>query len=502
MSKKPRSAIEPTREQNFADWYQQVIKASELAENSPTRGCMTIKPWGYAIWERMQRLLDDQIKACDVENIYCPLLIPLSFFNKEAGHVDGFATECAVVTHHRLVKEGAELVPAGKLTEPLVVRPTSETLFGELFSRWIQSYRDLPCQLNQWANVMRWEMRPRAFLRSAEFLWQEGHTAHETESQAKDMASRMAALYQRFFTDVLAIPTVLGEKTAHERFAGGDVTHTLEALMQDGKALQAATSHCLGQNFARSFDVTYQDRSGQQQHVWNTSWGVTTRMIGALVMVHSDDDGCCLPPRIAPKQVVVIPIKHKQEHHAAVDGYVQQITQMLRCDAFGEPLRVHVDHRDMTGGEKKWSWIKKGVPLILEVGYREVNEGTVAVITRSNMAKQLWPVSELSERVVNGLASIQDHYLSEAKKKMLAQTERVTDPERWQQILVDKSRGFFLVPWSNVESHEKALHQHQFTIRALIDVQHPFYQEMALSEQRCIATGQRTALWALVSQAY
>ncbi len=503
MAKQKRTAIEPTREANFPEWYQQVIKSADMAENSSTRGCMVIKPWGYAIWEKAQRMLDDRIKDHGAENIYGPLLIPLSFFNKEAEHVKGFATECAVVTHHRLVEEDGQLVPDGKLAEPLVVRPTSETVFGELFSRWIQSYRDLPCKLNQWANVMRWEMRPRMFLRTAEFLWQEGHTAHETKEEASSMAKDMAFAYEQFFHDVLAIPVVLGEKSAIETFAGAQVTYSLEALMQDGKALQACTSHFLGQNFSRGFSVTYQTQHGGIEHVWNTSWGVSTRMIGGLIMVHSDDDGLRLPPRIAPQQIVILPIKHKSEHHAAVDGYVAQLQQALHADVFGERCRVRVDDRPIAGGEKKWDWIKKGVPILLEVGLREAESGTVSCVLRHDLGKRIQlGLKGIAATCFDYLHVIQNHYLQQALAYRHDMTEVVTDQHRWDRIKKKKSRGFFLVPWAGDDPDERALQVAQMSIRVILSPQDAFYQEYACYRAECIVTGKMTEKWALVAQAY
>ena len=303
-----KTAITPTRDQNFAEWYQQVTKHADMAENSPVRGCMVIRPWGYAIWQNIQKILDIEFEATGHENIYCPLLIPKSFIEREAKHVEGFAKECAVVTHHRLKQaEDGSLQPDGELAEPLVIRPTSETIIGEMFAKWIQSHRDLPLLTNQWANIVRWEMRTRIFLRTSEFLWQEGHTAHADENEAKAEALKMLEVYREFSEDVLAVPVITGEKTASERFPGAVSTYCIEAMMQDGKALQAGTSHFLGQNFSKTFNIKFLDKDNKESFVWTTSWGVTTRLIGALIMTHADDDGLIVPPRIAPTHIVIMP---------------------------------------------------------------------------------------------------------------------------------------------------------------------------------------------------
>ena len=318
MAKSDKTAIQPTRAEDFPEWYQQVVRAADLAENSETRGCMVIKPWGYGIWELIQQQLDTRFKETGHQNAYFPLLIPLSYLEKEAEHAEGFATECAVVTHHRLEAEKGEdgktrMIPTGKLTEPYVIRPTSETIIGAAFSRWIESYRDLPLLINQWANVMRWEMRPRLFLRTAEFLWQEGHTAHETKQEAVEETRTIHLLYEEFLRDHLAIPVIAGEKTEAERFPGADMTLTVEAMVQDKKAIQAGTSHYLGTNFSEAQNIAFAGRDGTQQYAHTTSWGVSTRLIGTLIMAHSDDDGLVLPPRVAPSQVVIIPVTPRRK---------------------------------------------------------------------------------------------------------------------------------------------------------------------------------------------
>src|SRR5215210_3686071 len=331
-----KTAITPRRDQDFPEWYQQVIRAADLAENSDVRGCMVIKPWGYGVWEKMQRALDGMFKATGHKNAYFPLFIPLSYLEKEAAHVEGFAKECAVVTHHRLeVGPDGKLVPTGELEEPLIVRPTSETIIGAMFAKWVESYRDLPLLINQWANVVRWEMRTRLFLRTAEFLWQEGHTAHATDVEAVEETMRMLDVYADFAEHDMAMPVIKGEKTAGERFPGAVDTYCIEAMMQDRKALQAGTSHFLGQNFARAQDIQFQDANGQEVFAWTTSWGVSTRLVGALIMTHSDDDGLVLPPRLAPKHVVILPIYRSDDERTAVLEYCNALKRDLEQQSFG-----------------------------------------------------------------------------------------------------------------------------------------------------------------------
>ena len=374
----PQTAIVPTRSANYQEWYQRVITAADLAENSEVRGCMVIKPWGYALWENIQRALDDMFKATGHLNAYFPLFIPLSYFQREAAHVEGFATECAVVTHHRLEVRDGRLVPAGPLEEPLVVRPTSETIIGASFARWIQSYRDLPLLINQWANVVRWEMRPRLFLRTAEFLWQEGHTAHATAREAIEETMKMLGVYTEFAEQWMAMPVISGEKTAAERFPGAVQTYCIEAMMQDHKALQAGTSHFLGQNFAKASGIEFTDERNARVHAWTTSWGVSTRLIGGMIMTHGDDDGMVCPPRLAPSHAVILPIARKPEDRVRVLEYCAKLRAELSAIPFsGGPLRVVLDDRDINGGEKKWQWIKKGVPLWLEVGPRDLDADSV-----------------------------------------------------------------------------------------------------------------------------
>ena len=378
MGKQPKSAISPTRSEDYPEWYQQAIKASDMAERSPVRGCMVIKPWGYALWENIVQAMDAMFKETGVKNAYFPLFIPLSFMQKEADHVEGFAKECAVVTHHRLEKDaGGALVPAGRLTEPLVVRPTSETIIADAFSKWISSYRDLPILLNQWGNVVRWEMRTRIFLRTSEFLWQEGHTAHATQAEALERTQMMLEIYARLAEEVLAMPVIKGAKTAAERFPGAVDTLCIESMMQDCKALQAGTSHFLGQNFARASQIKFQTADEKEEYAWTTSWGASTRLIGGVIMTHGDDDGVVMPPRAASAHVVLLPIFKKEDERQAVMAYTDQLARELRSRTYyGRRLVVEVDPREI-GGARGWEWIKKGIPLRVEIGAREVRENTV-----------------------------------------------------------------------------------------------------------------------------
>ena len=454
-----KTAITPTRAEDYSEWYQQVVKSADLAEPSPVRGCMVIKPWGCALWENIQRVLDGMFKATGHRNAYFPLLIPLSFLEKEAEHVDGFAKECAVVTHHRLEKgPDGTLVPAGKLEQPLVIRPTSETIIGAMFAKWVQSYRDLPLLINQWANVVRWEMRTRMFLRTTEFLWQEGHTAHATQAEAMEETLRMLDVYADFAENYMAIPVIRGEKTAAERFPGAVSTFCIEAMMQDRKALQAGTSHFLGQNFSKASDIKFLNEAGQETHAWTTSWGVSTRLIGGLVMTHGDDDGLVLPPRLAPAHVVVLPVLHKEEGRSAVMEYCQKLARELGGVVYdGRPVAVELDARELRGAEKFWSWVRRGVPVRLEVGPREVQADSLCVTRRDRRP---------NERVTQGrgeflaalpglLAEIQTGLLERARTFRQENTRRIDGKEQFQEFFTPKNPdkpeihgGFALCHWS------------------------------------------------------
>src|SRR5262245_54487635 len=439
---KAKTAITPTRAENYAEWYQQVIAGADLAESSAVRGCMIIRPWGYSLWENMQRALDDMFKATGHVNAYFPLFIPLSFLQKEAAHVEGFAKECAVVTHHRLeAGPDGKLVPSGELEEPLVVRPTSEPIIGDAFSRWVQSYRDLPLLVNQWANVVRWEMRTRLFLRTAEFLWQEGHTAHATREEAVEETMRMLEVYGEFAEKWMAVPVIKGEKTAGERFPGAERTFTIEAMMQDRKALQAGTSHFLGQNFARASGIQFLGQDGTQQYAWTTSWGVSTRLIGGLLMTHSDDDGFVLPPRLAPAHAVIIPIFRSDDERARVLEYCRKVAAELRAQRFADaPVRVHVDERDERGGEKVWQWVRKGVPLRLEIGPRDMEKDAVFVARRDRAPKDKQSVAraEFVATVGATLAAIQSGMLERARAFRQEHTRKIDDRDEFYRFFTSE----------------------------------------------------------------
>lgn len=444
---KTDSAITPTRAQDFPEWYQQVVRAADLAENSDVRGCMVIKPWGYGVWENMQRGLDGMFKATGHKNAYFPLFIPLSYLAKEAEHVEGFAKECAVVTHHRLEADGAgglRPAPSAQLTEPLVVRPTSETIIGATYAKWVQSYRDLPILINQWANVVRWELRPRLFLRTAEFLWQEGHTAHETEAEAVEETEKMLGVYETFAREWLALPVFTGEKSPAERFPGAVKTLCIEAMVQDRKAIQAGTSHFLGQNFAKASGIQFLSRANTQEFAWTTSWGVSTRLIGTVIMAHSDDDGLILPPRIAPAHVVILPVTPKPETRDAVLAAVEKLTAELRAQTFaGEPVRVEVDKRDIGGGAKNWEWIKKGVPVRVELGPRDLEKGSVAVARRDRgpKEKEFLATGDFVSRATEILQSIQDALLARATALRDANTVAIDTKEEFYSYFTPKNAG-------------------------------------------------------------
>jgi prolyl-tRNA synthetase len=387
-----RHALSVKREDDFAAWYQDVISSADMAEESGVRGCMVIKPWGWGIWERMQRLLDARIKAAGVQNAYFPLFIPLGNFVREAAHVEGFAKEMAVVTHHRLISDGkGGLIPdpEARLEEPLVVRPTSETIIGDAMSRWIQSWRDLPLLLNQWANVVRWEMRTRMFLRTTEFLWQEGHTAHDSREDALKETMRALEMYRAFAEDDLSLPVIAGEKPENERFPGAVGTWSIEAMMQDGKALQAGTSHYLGTSFAEAANIRFQDREGGQQLAHTTSWGVSTRMVGGLIMTHGDDDGLRVPPAVAPFQIVILPMLRDNEADSNLLAYSEELRdQLAGSSALGEPVRVLLDTKPAKVAQKRWDWVRKGVPLIVEIGPRDAEAGQVSVLRRHRLWRE------------------------------------------------------------------------------------------------------------------
>ncbi|MES2337840.1 MAG: proline--tRNA ligase [Pseudomonadota bacterium] len=455
-----KRALPVTREVDFAAWYQSVISEADLAEESGVRGCMVIRPWGYGIWERIQRLLDDRIKATGHENCYFPLFIPLSYFEKEAEHVEGFAKEMAVVTHHRLVSDGKGGLtpdPEAKLEEPLVVRPTSETVIGTAFARWVQSWRDLPVLINQWANVVRWEMRTRMFLRTSEFLWQEGHTAHATPEEAREETLKMLEVYREFAETCLALPVVAGEKPENERFPGAVATYSIEAMMQDGKALQAGTSHFLGTNFAHAQNIRFQNAEGVFEFANTTSWGVSTRMIGGVIMVHGDDDGLRVPPRIAPWQIVIVPMLRDAPEDAALIDYCKALqADLAKGQALGEPIRALLDLKPAKAATKRWGWVKKGAPIVIEVGGRDMAGGNVSVIRRDRLYREDGKLdSQVTARdafaadAAATLEAIQTNLFEEAHDRLRANISAVDDWAGVEAMFAGATKpGWADVRWS------------------------------------------------------
>ncbi len=504
MAKPSKNAISPTREEDYPEWYQQVIKAADMAEASPVRGCMVIKPWGWSIWENMQRVLDRMFKETGHENAYFPLFIPISFLEKEAQHVEGFAKEVAVVTHHRL-EPGPDggLVPAGPLEEPLVVRPTSETIVGAMYAKWVQSYRDLPILINQWCNVVRWEMRTRLFLRTTEFLWQEGHTAHATELEAREETSKMLHVYADFAENYMAMPVIKGEKTAGERFPGAVVTLSIEAMMQDRKALQAGTSHFLGQNFSRAQEIKFQDQSGQEVFAWTTSWGVSTRLVGALIMTHSDDDGLVLPPRLAPKHAVILPIYRNDEERSTIIPYCESLKKELESQTFHDgPIRASIDDRDLRGGEKNWQHIKRGVPLRVEVGPKDIAKGAVFVARRDTGEKSPMARGEFVARAGGILDEIQNNLFRKALELRQANTCCINSLDEFREYFASKdddpsviSGGFAMCHFAEDKSVDELLKELKVTIRCL-----PLDGEE--EDGRCIFTGKPSRRRGVFAKAY
>ena len=502
MSKNAKkTAIRITRAEDFPAWYQEVIKEADMAENSGVRGCMVIKPWGYGIWERLQRRLDQRIRETGHENCYFPIFIPLDLIEKEASHVEGFAKEMAVVTHHRLVEKDGKLVPDGKLESPLVIRPTSEAMIGESFAKWIRSYRDLPVKINQWANVVRWEMRPRMFLRTSEFLWQEGHTAHATELEAREETETMLEVYRQLAEEWLSIPVIPGEKSESERFPGAVETHTIEAIMQDGKALQAGTSHFLGQNFAKAANIKYQAKDGSEEFVYTTSWGVSTRMIGALIMTHGDDDGLRVPPTVAPHQIVILPIARDEETAAVVNPAATELAKRLNAEnVFGEAVRAHVDTRDINTGEKRWGWIKKGVPLIVELGPKDLEKSSVMVTRRTDIyAKAPEDMDVFVGAVPEHLEAIQKQLFNDAAALQGSRLETgISDFAAFKAYFdtEDASKlGFVRAKWCGDAETEEQLKKLSVSIRCL-----PYDQDGV--EGVCVITGKPASLDAIFAKAY
>ncbi|HKJ92199.1 MAG TPA: proline--tRNA ligase [Longimicrobiales bacterium] len=491
------------RAEDFSAWYNEVVLRAELADYSPVRGCMVIRPYGYALWENMHQALDDMFKATGHQNAYFPLFIPLSFIAREAKHVEGFAKEMALVTHTRLVADGKGGLtpdPDSALEEPLVVRPTSETIIYDAFAKWVQSYRDLPLLINQWANIVRWEMRTRLFLRTAEFLWQEGHTAHAHADEAEAEAVRMLGVYRTFMEEWMAMPVITGRKSESEKFPGAEHTYACEALMQDNKALQAGTSHNLGQNFARQFDLRFQTEEGGEDYAWNTSWGVSTRLVGGLVMTHGDDAGLAIPPRLAPHQVVVVPIHRNDDDRAAVMGKADHVAATLRAAG----VRVHVDARDnMTPGAKFYEWERKGVPMRLEIGPKDVAKEQLVLVRRvvaeGADRKAFLPESEALATIPERLAGIQADMLASALARRDANTHRgVADYDAFREIM-EGPGGFVFTGWCGEPScEEKVKDDTKATIRVLPDEE--FRSPDA--PQRCVVCGKPATVEAVWARAY
>jgi prolyl-tRNA synthetase len=513
-----KRALSVTREENFPDWYQAVVDQADLAETSPVRGCMIIKPWGWGVWELVQQALDKRIKETGHENCYFPLFIPLSFIAQEASHVEGFAKEMAVVTHHRLKAVDGKLVvdPSSELEEPLVVRPTSETIIGDAFRRWIASYRDLPVLLNQWANVVRWEMRTRLFLRTTEFLWQEGHTAHASKAEALEETMKMLEVYRELAEDILAMPVVVGEKPENERFPGADSTFSIEAMMQDGKALQAGTSHYLGQNFARAQNIKFQSATGDLEYCHTTSWGVSTRLIGGVIMTHGDDDGLRLPPRIAPRQIVIVPMLREKPEDAELLAYCERLKGELdQLSAFGLPLRAHLDKKPVRSANKRWDWLRRGAPILLEIGPRDMAGDNVTMIRRDRLRDGDKVIStgfsraDFLAQAPDLLAEIQKNLFDEAKARLDGNIRR--DLKTFEEIAEffgaateDDAkagfRGWVRAPWAaptgaELEQIETRLKGLKLTLRNV-----PLGQTQ--SPGVCVFTGKPAVEEIIIARAY
>ena len=485
-----------TRSEDYSKWYNELVIKADLAENSGVRGCMVIKPYGFGIWEKMQAELDRMFKETGHQNAYFPLFIPKSYFSKEASHVDGFAKECAVVTHYRLKNDengnGIVVDPEAKLEEELIVRPTSETIIWDTYRKWVQSYRDLPLLINQWANVVRWEMRTRLFLRTAEFLWQEGHTAHATEKEAIAEAEQMMNVYADFAENYMAVPVVKGLKTESERFAGALETYCIEALMQDGKALQAGTSHFLGQNFAKAFDVKFASKEGKQEYVWATSWGVSTRLVGALIMTHSDDNGLVLPPKLAPDQVVIVPIYRNEEQFDAVSEVAKDLQAKLRAAG----IRVKFDNRDThKPGWKFNEYELKGVPVRIAIGPKDVEKGTVELARRDTLTKEFVNQDEVVDKISGLMTEIQENLFKKAVDYRTEHTTEVESYDEFKKVLKSKG-GFISAHWDGTtETEDRIKNDTKATIRCI-----PLAGEKEVGS--CMVTGKPSSQRVLFAKAY
>ncbi len=499
------------RKNNYPEWYQNVVAESEMAENSASPGCMVIKSWGYGMWERIRDIFDEKFKETNHENCYFPMFIPLSFFQKEADHVEGFAKEMAVVTHSRLESKDGKLTPASPLEEPLIVRPTSETIIADSFSKWIKSYRDLPVLINQWANVVRWEMRPRLFLRTREFLWQEGHTAHSTADEAEKETLLMLNVYREVAEKYLAMPVLVGRKPEHEKFPGAIDTYCIEAMMQDGKALQAGTSHFLGQNFAKSANISFVNKNNQQEYAYTTSWGVSTRLIGGLIMTHADDEGMVVPPAVAPYQVVILPLIKNEADKDTILAYVEEIRKELKTKMpLGDKIRIKVDIRDKKPVDKFWEWSKKGAPIIVEVGMRDIEGNNLMVRERLKIntpeGKEIVSRDEFVNTIEQRLQKIQQQMFDTANNRLQQNirtdidtkekfAEYFANSNEWIEDGKEGKVAFVRGKWCADPQTEEILKAMKITIRCI-----PFDQSN--TEGECLLTGKKATMDVIYSRCY
>lgn len=499
------------RKDNYPEWYQNVVAESEMAENSASPGCMVIKSWGYGIWERIRDIFDEKFKETDHENFYFPMFIPLSFFQKEADHVEGFAKEMAVVTHSKLENKNGKLSPASPLEEPLIVRPTSETIIADSFSKWIKSYRDLPVLVNQWANVVRWEMRPRLFLRTREFLWQEGHTAHSTAKEAEEETLKMLEVYRQVAENYLAMPVLVGRKPEHEKFPGAVDTYCIEAMMQDGKALQAGTSHFLGQNFAKSANISFVNKNNQQEYAYTTSWGVSTRLIGGLIMNHADDEGMIVPPAVAPYQIVIIPLIKNEADTDTIMTYINDLRNMLKVKMpLGDKIRIKIDKRDKKPVDKFWDWTKKGAPIIVEVGLRDIEGENLMVRERLKIntpeGKEVIKRSDFVANIEERLQNIQNQMFVRAKSRMEQNIRTdITTKEQFATYFANSNAwiedgkqgkvAFVRGKWCGDPETEEILKSMKITIRCI-----PFDQSNTTGE--CLLTGKPATMDVIYARSY
>jgi len=503
-------ALQNTRQGNYPEWYQNVVTAADMAEISSSPGCMVIKPWGYGIWERIQRVLDDGIKETGHENCYFPMFIPLKFFQKEAEHVEGFAKEMAIVTHSRLTMKDGKLTPDGALEEPLIVRPTSETIIADSFSKWVKSYRDLPVLVNQWANVVRWEMRPRIFLRTREFLWQEGHTAHADYQEAEAEAKTMLDVYVDVAENALAMPVLKGKKPEYDKFPGAVDTYCIEAMMQDGRSLQAGTSHFLGQNFAKSANIKFQSKEGKLEYAYTTSWGVSTRLIGGLLMTHADDEGMVVPPRIAPYQVVIVPIVKDEALRNQIEAYAKDIGKQLSQQTYaGEKVRVKVDLRKKESMDKGWEWVRKGAPLVCEVGMRDIEKNALMLKTRVKMNTPDWktsvPVADFVAGISDRLTGIQQEMFQKAQNRLqqnirtdITTALQLRDYFSKSNTFVDGNNNavaFVRGKWSGDPATEELLKEMKISIRCIPD-------DQSGTVGKCLLTDKEATLDVIYARSY